>query len=125
MKILAILFLLVTGGYACAGQNYDAHVVRVVDGDTFLAFIDLGEDVYKRVYVRFFKASAHEKTTPEGVAAKKALTDLLKSGTELRLEVKGRSHGRIVAIVWQGDININQTAIKMGFCRATETNEHE
>lgn len=121
--ILSFLVAVCLVVYAYGAKNYEATVDRVVDGDTFTAFIDLGEDVYKRVYVRFYKVSAAERGTKEGDAAKKKLTEILPRGTPVFLDVKMRSHGRLVCVVWAGNTNLNERAVRLGICRNTSTKE--
>ena len=125
MKTFLLSFVIAVSlvAYAKGAKSYEATVDRVVDGDTLVCMLDLGEDVFKKTYVRFHKASAPETSTEAGLLAKKNLSDLLPRGTPLRLEVRGKSHGRLVCVVWAGNVNINDQAIRLGICRVTSSKE--
>jgi micrococcal nuclease len=57
--------------------DYPADVLDVVDGDTIDIFADKGTDDFKKMRIRFAKINAPEKNTPEGLAAKAWLKELL------------------------------------------------
>jgi micrococcal nuclease len=42
---------------------YNAELIRVVDGDTADALVDLGFDTWKKVRIRFFGIDAYETRT--------------------------------------------------------------
>ena len=83
--------------------RYKAEVVRVVDGDTFEARINVGFRIKVEWSVRILGMNASERkgTTKEaGEVAKDALTRLLAAGPiRLRTE-KPDSFGRALADVW-------------------------
>ena len=66
--------------------TYKAKLVRVVDGDTVDAMIDLGFDVWRKVRIRFYGLDAWESRTRDleekkkGLAAKARVADLLTYG---------------------------------------------
>lgn len=57
--------------------EYQASIVRVVDGDTVDAQVDLGFDVRFTMRLRLFGINAPEMKTPEGPPAKLHLMKLL------------------------------------------------
>ena len=64
--------------------TYDAKVVRVVDGDTIDALIDLGFNVHKKIRIRMVGINTPESRTRDleekkrGLAAKARLKEILK-----------------------------------------------
>ena len=65
--------------------NYNAEVIRVVDGDTIQARVDLGFETWKVVKIRFYGINTPESRTRDleekllGLAAKDRLIQLLNS----------------------------------------------
>ena len=76
---------------------YSAKVVRVVDGDTADAMIDLGFNVWVKNRIRFMGVDAWESRTrnleekEKGLAAKAYVKDLLENSDEGKFLLK--SHG--------------------------------
>ena len=64
--------------------EYNAKTLRVVDGDTVAAMIDLGFDTWKKIRIRMHGINAPESRTRDleekkrGLAAKARLTELLE-----------------------------------------------
>lgn len=83
--------------------RYKAEVVRVVDGDTFEARIDVGFKIRVESSVRILGMNASERkgaTKEAGEVAKDALTRLLAAGP-IRLRTdRPDSFGRALADVW-------------------------
>ncbi len=117
MKPLATLFLFVSWLflYALADSVQAASSITgtldsVMDGD-LITIISRG----KEIEVRLYGVDAPEKTQPYGQSAKN-LTGALASGKEIRAEPMSKDpNGRIVAIVFAGDINLNEQIISQGF----------
>lgn len=61
----------------CDIYEYRGTITRVIDGDTVHARLDLGIDVRIDLVLRLYGINAPEMRTPEGVAAKAHLVDLL------------------------------------------------
>ena len=76
---------------------YSAKLVRVVDGDTADAMIDLGFNTWVKKRIRFFGVDTWESRTrnleekKKGLAAKEYVKDLLKNSDEGKFLLK--SHG--------------------------------
>ena len=76
---------------------YSAKLVRVVDGDTAYAMIDLGFNVWVKNRIRFMGVDAWESRTRnleekvKGLAAKDYVKDLLENSDEGKFLLK--SHG--------------------------------
>ena len=50
--------------------HYDATMLRVIDGDTIEAVVDVGWNIAVKVIVRLAGIDCPERNTPEGVAAR-------------------------------------------------------
>ena len=76
---------------------YSAKIVRVVDGDTADAMIDLGFDTWVKKRIRFYGVDTWESRTrnleekKKGLAAKAYVKDLLENSDEGKFLLK--SHG--------------------------------
>lgn len=88
--------------------QYKAKVVKVVDGDTIHALVDLGFSIYSEIIFRFAGINAPEKNTQEGIVAKDVLTEkLLNQSIVLNCNGKDK-YGRWIATVLLNDLNVNQ-----------------
>ena len=78
-------------------HNYSAKLLRVVDGDTADAMIDLGFDTWVKKRIRFYGVDAWESRTRnkeekvKGLAAKEFVKDLLENSDSGKFVIK--SHG--------------------------------
>lgn len=76
--------------------EYKAECLRVVDGDTIDARIDLGFDTWKKIRIRFYGINTPESRTRDleekarGKAATARLTEILESNNNIFIL---RSHG--------------------------------
>ena len=79
-------------------HGYSCKLVRVVDGDTCDAMIDLGFDVWVKNRIRFYGVDTWESRTRDlaekekGLAAKAYVKDLLENSDEGKFSII--SHGR-------------------------------
>ena len=115
--------------------TYKAKVVRVVDGDTVDALIDLGFDIHKKIRIRMVGMNAPESRTRDleekkrGLAAKARLIEILDyNDNKCTLKVSGLGKfGRALANVYVDTLsqttasknpitifNVNQQLIKEG-----------
>jgi len=89
---------------------YNAEVVRVVDGDTVIANVDVGFDMWKRCNIRLYGINTPETRTRDlqekakGYVAKDRLIELLeKNENKFVLESKGLDkYGRSLGVIWTG-----------------------
>jgi len=96
---------------------YRAKVERVVDGDTIVVIIDLGLDVSTTVHVRLDGINAPEiigASHEQGAAAKKWLTDYLPSGTEVLVNVTGKSFARWVGQMIYNNKSVGTSLLEVG-----------
>lgn len=87
--------------------RYSAKLIRVVDGDTFDAMVDLGFDIWVKKRVRLSGINAYESRTrnkqikKKGLAAKARLEQVLKKEEEFSLVSNGvGKYGRCLADVY-------------------------
>lgn len=89
---------------------YNAEVVRVIDGDSVIANVDVGFDMWKRCNIRLHGINAPETRTRDldekvmGLQAKDRLIQLLEENdNKFVLESKGLDkYGRSLGILWTG-----------------------
>lgn len=101
--------------------TYKAKCIRVIDGDTIVAEVDLGFDTFKKVKVRLMGIDAPETRTRDleekkrGFAAKEYLEDVFATSKELTLvSNKVDKYGRCLGTIFVGEININEEMIESG-----------
>ena len=96
--------------------EYNAKTLRVVDGDTVDAMIDLGFDTWKKIRIRMHGINAPESRTRDleekkkGLAAKARLTELLDDADNKFILV---SHGVGKFGRCLGDIRIDQKSVNL------------
>ena len=106
-------------------HNYSAKVLRVVDGDTADAMIDLGFDTWVKKRIRFYGVDTWESRTRnkeekvKGLAAKAYVKDLLENSDEGKFVLKSYGvgkYGRVLAdlFVKGNDKSINKLLLENG-----------
>lgn len=105
--------------------EYKATIIKVIDGDTFEAKIDLGFDVFINQLLRLSRIDAYEtrlgpNTSLEqkkmGLEGKSFLISLLPSGTEVIIKTdKDDKYGRYIAEMIFCDQNISDLMVDKGF----------
>ncbi|WP_417849417.1 thermonuclease family protein [Thalassoglobus sp.] len=104
--------------------EYRAKIVRLIDGDTVVADVQLGFHVSLRTTFRLFGIDAPETRgveRPDGLAAteylKRFISKLTDGSNELTIRTqKDRTgkYGRYLAELWVGDINLNEALVAAG-----------
>jgi len=105
--------------------EYQAKLLRVVDGDTIDATIDLGFDVWVKKRVRLYGIDAPESRTRDleekkrGLEAKEKLIDLLEAcNGEFVIKSHGvGKYGRCLGVIIVDGENINESLIKEGYAK--------
>ena len=104
---------------------YSAKLVRVVDGDTADAMIDLGFDTWVKKRIRFYGVDTWESRTRDldekamGMAAKEYVMERCPVGGKVRLRSHDRGKfGRILGEIVMGDTTLNKMLVEDG--HATE-----
>ena len=109
-------------------HGYSCKLVRVVDGDTCDAMIDLGFDVWVKNRIRFYGVDTWESRTrnleekKKGLAAKAYVKDLLENSDDGKFSIISHGvgkYGRVLGEIFIEDIdgkqyNINETLINEG-----------
>ena len=114
------------GSFVEIMYTYKARLIRVIDGDTVDAEIDLGFDVFVRQRIRLFGINTPESRTTDlvekekGLAAKQRLIELLPREfvVETILNKRGK-YGRVLGVLKvQGEnetlTNINDLLVEEG-----------
>ena len=109
--------------------TYNAKLIRVVDGDTIIAMVDLGFSVWVEANIRFYGIDAYESRTRDkeekakGLEAKKLVQDLMdECNGNFILKSKGiDKYGRSLGIISipselaeHGSIDLNQYLVNEG-----------
>lgn len=99
--------------------EYVARIVQVIDGDTFIANVDVGFHMYSHQHLRLLNFEAPEIRGLErkiGLLAKAKLEELLPVGLETRIRTeKSDSFGRWLAeVVWENG-TLSEYLIKLGY----------
>lgn len=94
--------------------EYQAKILRVVDGDTVEAEVDLGFHIKMNMSIRLAGINAPEMKTVEGKKTKAELITLLedKTVTILTLKDKQEKYGRYLGIIMKGNQNINEWLVE-------------
>ena len=104
--------------------KYNAEIVRVVDGDTVDAMVDLGFKIFKKIRIRLYGINTPETRTRDleekkrGLAAKDRLIEILKT-TDNRVVLESHGvgkYGRCIVELWYNDneLSIQQQLILEG-----------
>jgi len=106
---------------------YKAKCIRVIDGDTIVAEVDLGFNTYTKVSVRLEGIDAPEVRTrnleekQRGLASKKYLEDVFSIEKDFILESKELDkYGRCLGVIYLGDVNVNEEMVEEGMAQVYE-----
>ncbi len=91
-----------------AAETIKGSCLWVKDGDTFV--LRSGDKVYD---IRLFGVDAPEKKQPGGKDAEMFLVRLI-GRKQVKVEVTGKDHGRLVGKVYYGKIYINHELVELG-----------
>ena len=96
---------------------YSAKVVRVVDGDTADAMIDLGFDTWVKKRIRFYGVDTWESRTrnleekKKGLAAKAYVKDILENSDEGKFLLKSHGVGKYGRVLGELFVKGNDTSV--------------
>jgi|TARA_R110000744_G_scaffold69383_1_gene140788 micrococcal nuclease len=96
---------------------YSAKVVRVVDGDTADAMIDLGFDTWVKKRIRFFGVDTWESRTrnleekKKGLEAKEYVKDLLENSDEGKFLLKSHGVGKYGRVLGELFVKGNEKSV--------------
>jgi micrococcal nuclease len=103
--------------------TYAAKLIRVIDGDTIEADIDLGFDMHYIAKVRLMGINAPEMRTVTGPASKEHLQKLLTGPLVITttLNKEFEKYGRVLGtVIANNTVNVNQTMVLEGFAVAAK-----
>ena len=98
-------------------HNYSAKLVRVVDGDTCDAMIDLGFKTWIKVRIRFYGVDDWESRTrnleekKKGLAAKAYVKDLLEHSDEGKFALKSYGVGKYGRVLGELFVKGNEKSV--------------
>ena len=85
-------------------NTYNGHVIKVVDGDTFDALVELGFGVTQKFRIRLDGINTPENHTDEGVRASEFVRELIENKSVKLIEAKNKDKfGRALAKVQMED----------------------
>lgn len=97
--------------------EYDALILKVVDGDTVDLRIDLGFSTFTDMRVRLYGINAPEMNTQAGKDAKAFLLTLVHEGTVVTIRTikdKQEKYGRYLAIIYAEVGSVNTAMVDNG-----------
>ena len=105
--------------------EYNARLLRVVDGDTVDALIDLGFSVWVKKRIRLYKIDAPETRTrdleekEQGFKTKERLTELLSAndGKFTLISHGVGKYGRCLGTIIINNVDINELLITEGLAK--------
>jgi micrococcal nuclease len=80
-------------------NKYYGQIIRVIDGDTFEAMIELGFGVVQKFCIRLNGIDAPEKNTDKGRKAKEFVRQLIENKQVIVTDVGTEKYGRALASV--------------------------
>ena len=98
-------------------HGYSCKLVRVVDGDTADAMIDLGFKTWVKARIRFMGVDAWESRTRnleekvKGLAAKAYVKDLLENSDEGKFALKSHGVGKYGRVLGELFVKGNETSV--------------
>ena len=104
-------------GKQISKYEYSAKLVRVVDGDTCDALIDLGFDTWVKKRIRFMGVDTCESRTrnleekEKGLAAKAYVKDLLENSDEGKFLLKSHGVGKYGRVLGELFVKGHETSI--------------
>lgn len=104
--------------------QYKARIVRVIDGDTVEADIDLGFYMTCRIPVRLAHINAKEHNEVGGKQATDHLKKLIGDGNVIMQTFKPHDkYGRYLAVLYRNAADLNEQMITDGFAVSYEGGE--
>lgn len=105
--------------------KYDAKLIRVIDGDTVDASIDLGFDVWVKKRIRLYGIDTPETRTRDleekraGIVAKERLAELLgaSEGAFILLSHGVGKYGRCLGTIYIDNQDINMLLLSEGLAK--------
>ena len=104
--------------------NYKALAINITSGNTLIAMVDLGFEVWIKVSVKLFGIETEPITSTKGKLARDRLNGILKDKEFFITSMHTSKYGRCLAeIITKDDININELLIEEGHATVYLKNE--
>lgn len=119
-SVFSLVLLLLAGCEPAFARDYEATIVRVLDGDTVECRIELGFHLTLTEPVRMVGIDAPELPTVPGLASQSALQDLLPPGAAVLLRTGKRErdkYGRALGEVLKDGNSLNQQMLRRGLAK--------
>jgi len=105
--------------------SYKAKLIRVIDGDTIDAMIDLGFDTWIKKRIRLYGINTPEIRTKNleekkaGIAAKDRLSQIMEESDYKFILISHGvgKYGRCLGTLFIEDVNINELLLGEGFAK--------
>ena len=105
--------------------NYQSKLIRVIDGDTIDAMVDLGFDIWIKVRIRLYGINTPETRTKDlkekkaGLKAKQRLIDILEEAEgKFSLVSHGvDKYGRCLGTIVVETVSINNLLVQEGLAK--------
>jgi micrococcal nuclease len=109
--------------------EYNATVVKIVDGDTIDVDVDLGMRIHRQVRLRFAGINAPEMSTQAGKESKKYLETILAVGDQVRIKTyqDPSIYDRYTAWITTGNTiasSVNEEMVQSGHAIADNYKDH-
>jgi len=97
-------------------------IVKVIDGDTIDAMVDLGFDIHIKCRIRLLGINAPESRTKDkeekkrGLLAKARLKELCKGNVLLQSHGKEK-YGRILGVLFSAGVSLNNIMVAEGHAK--------
>ena len=98
-------------------HNYSAKLMRVVDGDTCDAMIDLGFDTWVKKRIRFYGVDTWESRTrnleekKKGLAAKEFVKDLLENSDDGKFSIISHGRGKYGRVLGELFVKVHEQSV--------------
>jgi micrococcal nuclease len=94
--------------------EYKAKIIRVIDGDTIDAEVDLGFNIKMVMKIRLAGINAPEMNTQEGKRTKDALLTLIEGENVTLLSIKDKQekYGRYLGVIVKDNKNVNEWLVE-------------
>jgi micrococcal nuclease len=100
--------------------TYRAHIIKVYDGDTVTALVDLGFHIQIEMNLRLYGIDTPEvrgEDRPQGLIARDYLANLILHHDVVIRTIKDKQekYGRYLAVIYLDELDVNQAMIDNGY----------
>ena len=103
--------------------EYKAIAVSITSGNSFIAMVDLGFEVWTRVSIKLFGINTEPPNTELGKIARNRLQELIQDKEFYLNSMHLSKYGRCLAEIIVNNINVNEQLIEEGLATVYLKNE--